>query len=313
MNQHDFETALPLLYEALIRCRCHHHDIIVDWSIETSNRHEPRCSQLVGRCWRKSNRQRQQQQETSADEGSCAGRSPRSDDLLDEVYHIDRAKTLVDESSSALHADDDCVVMDTNGRNNDGWSTTRNDSANYYGRWMIRWVYSIVYSPTWQAPVLYFTAESSVAASASSDGPGDSGNNDAVLPLFLSRRQVLQELNHDAAAVTTTGDSCDEDSWNFVSAEEHPMTGLPSFFLHPCQTADCLSTIMTTPSSPPSLTASTTSPAVRHDNDDDDGIVQAAHRLWAWCALVLPAAGLVIPPATYVKVRHDLEHHHPER
>jgi hypothetical protein len=299
MNQHDFETALPLLYEALIRCRCHHHDIIIDWSIETSNRHEPRCSQLVGRCWRESNRRSQQE---AADEGSCCAGRPRSDDLLDEAYHVDRATTLVDGSSNALHTDEDCVVDDTNDRNNDGWPTTRNDSDND-GRMMIRWVYSIVYSPTWQAPVLYFTAESSTA----SDGPGDSGNDNDTLPLFLSRRQVLQELHHPD--VVTTGNGDEDDSWNFVSAEEHPMTGLPSFFLHPCQTADCLSTIMTTvPSSPLPPSPSASSPALRHD--DDDGIVQAAHRLWAWCALVLPAAGLVIPPATYVKVRHDLEQHY---
>lgn len=307
MDERDFEAALPLLYEALIRCRCH-HDIVVDWSIETSNRHEPR-SQLVGRCWRKSNRR--QHQEEAADAGSCccAGRPRRSDDFLDEAHHVDRATTLVDESSSALHTDDDCVVYDTNSRNDDGWPTTRKGD-----RMMIRWIYSIVYSPTWQAPVLYFTAESSATSASLSDGPGGDSSNDDALPLFLSRRQVLQELHHDDAAVTAQQGDCDEDSWNFVSAEEHPMTGLPSFFLHPCQTADCLSTIMTTTPALPSASSLPASlPAMRHDNDDDGMVVQAAQRLWAWCALVLPAAGLVIPPATYVQVRHDLEHHHQER
>lgn len=107
------------------------------------------------------------------------------------------------------------------------------------------WVFSITYNSTWHCPVLYFTVESATG--------------------FLSRTEILQQLG-------VIDDDC-----SFVSAEEHPVTGTPTFFLHPCETTEMLKTICPT--------------------------MDPASCLWAWCSIVFPSVGLLISPMEYVKGR----------
>jgi len=76
----------------------------------------------------------------------------------------------------------------------------------------IAWNYSIVFSPTYGVPVFYFRANFL-------DGTS------------VGREQVLRVLHRN---VDATGE--DDDGWDFVSEEEHPVTGVPHYFLHPCQT-----------------------------------------------------------------------------
>mmetsp|Transcript_16484 Transcript_16484/g.47401 ORF Transcript_16484/g.47401 Transcript_16484/m.47401 type:complete len:234 (-) Transcript_16484:1536-2237(-) len=71
------------------------------------------------------------------------------------------------------------------------------------------WAFSIVYSETWCVPVLYFHVQNS-------DGS------------TMSRSEMLNLIEYTDSASA---------SWDFISEEEHPVTGVPSLFLHPCQTA----------------------------------------------------------------------------
>jgi hypothetical protein len=81
-----------------------------------------------------------------------------------------------------------------------------------YDEGWIEWNFSVVYSETWGAPILYFQAQST-------DGTK------------LMRNQVLHELGWDLESM---------DHWQFLSEEEHPITGNPAYFLHPCQISECL-------------------------------------------------------------------------
>ena len=84
---------------------------------------------------------------------------------------------------------------------------------------IMEWKFSIVYHEVWMVPVLYFQVHFL-------DGKR------------CSRSSVLEALNfHDS----DSGGICNVDfvidTWDFLSEEEHPVTGIPSFFLHPCQTS----------------------------------------------------------------------------
>merc|ERR1719245_400036 len=71
---------------------------------------------------------------------------------------------------------------------------------------IMEWNLSVVYSETWNVPVLYFRVQYL---------DGRVCSRDTIL--------LLIQLKDD-----------------FVSEEEHPIHGVPCFFLHPCQTHDCL-------------------------------------------------------------------------
>jgi Autophagocytosis associated protein, active-site domain len=120
----------------------------------------------------------------------------------------------------------------------------------------ITWTFSIVYSETYRVPVLYFHAEHRVSGEP------------------CSRAQVLRYLS--------PGDMAAEDSWEFVSQEPHPHTGFPSYFLHPCRTAERM-TVLT--------------------QGEENLIVNS---LWAWMSMIFPAVGHAIPPSFYEKVQSSL-------
>jgi ubiquitin-like-conjugating enzyme ATG10 len=151
-----------------------------------------------------------------------------------------------------------------------GTACTTSSSSTHHGS---EWRISTVYSPTFACPVLYFTVQSS-----------DDGTP-------WTRRQVvdyLQSLQHERH---DSFDSCDasdrrEDkaiTGEWISMEEHPITGTPAYFLHPCRTQERLQLLM--------------SP----DDQDNDALV-----VWAWMALVVPTIGWSIEPATYHQVWHLL-------
>jgi ubiquitin-like-conjugating enzyme ATG10 len=117
-----------------------------------------------------------------------------------------------------------------------------------------QWRFSVVYSDTWKVPVLYFSVQV------------DSAGNPC------SREEVLSML------------PCPEvsDTWDFLSHDEHPVTGAPSYFLHPCRTADRLELMLR-----------------RHP--DKDSVV-----LLSWFSLVLPAVGYRLPPALFQELHTSL-------
>jgi hypothetical protein len=73
------------------------------------------------------------------------------------------------------------------------------------------WRVSIVYSETWRVPVVYFTVLHPDGSPCTREDIVDS----------------LMDQNHQNQI---------NDSWDFISHDEHPITGVPSLFLHPCRT-----------------------------------------------------------------------------
>jgi hypothetical protein len=118
----------------------------------------------------------------------------------------------------------------------------------------IQWDFSIVYSDTYRVPVLYFRAQTL----AGSPCP---------------RTQILEWLPPQSI----------EDSWNFLSQEEHPFDGLPSFFLHPCQTSSILKTIKDTSKS------------------------KNKRIIWIWMSLTMPVVNHPIDSAFFMQVQLQID------
>jgi Autophagocytosis associated protein, active-site domain len=95
---------------------------------------------------------------------------------------------------------------------------------------LLQWNLSCVYSETWQIPVLYF----------------DVRNVSTGQP--CSREEVLSYLVLDFDGLPVQSDETNqiESSWNFLSFDEHPISRLPSFFLHPCRTSERMGLIEST-------------------------------------------------------------------
>lgn len=116
------------------------------------------------------------------------------------------------------------------------------------------WRYSIVFSDTWRVPVLHFTVQ---------DSNGNPCPRDLVLTMLPAS-------------------SLQEDTWDFVSYDEHPITGTPSYFLHPCQTQDVMSLMQ------------------------KDGGHHMATRLLSWLSLILPAVGHTLPSKIFRQLHQRL-------
>jgi len=115
----------------------------------------------------------------------------------------------------------------------------------------VLWSFSVVFSDTYSVPVLYFGAQYL-------DGSP------------VPRAQILEWLPEKV-----------QDSWEFVSQEEHPVTGMPSFFLHPCQTAARLEEML--------------------QNEDEQ-----INITWTWMSIVLPAVNHAIPGKLFLQVQKAL-------
>ncbi|PWN49613.1 hypothetical protein IE53DRAFT_388151 [Violaceomyces palustris] len=97
---------------------------------------------------------------------------------------------------------------------------------------------SILWSPTWQVPVLHFSA-------SWQDGSPLSLTELLESPVFV------RSTAFDPTSVSQDpGESCDLPQ---ISQGEHPVTGRPSWFLHPCHTAELLSQILGAPNPDPEL------------------------------------------------------------
>lgn len=117
----------------------------------------------------------------------------------------------------------------------------------------VQWNFSIVFSDTYRVPVLYFRVQTL-------DGSP------------CERSRVLKWLPNQSIA----------DSWDFISQEEHPISGLPSYFLHPCQSSSRLKEILRSTKYSASL-------------------------LWAWMSMILPAVNYPIPPSFYKYILSKLD------
>lgn len=156
--------------------------------------------------------------------------------------------------------DDQCYV-DT---------TTTNEKGEPQLQYVTQWTFSIIYSTTYQAPVLYFYVQEM------------NGNP-------VGRQQVLNMLRqeHQRSAFEFSNDFPIE-AWEFVSQEEHPVTGLSSFFLHPCQSAQRLQLLTAVVGDQPELCTK---------------LEQKSSILWAWMSMILPAVGHSIPSSYFRHVQ----------
>ncbi|KAF0701406.1 Aste57867_8108 [Aphanomyces stellatus] len=107
--------------------------------------------------------------------------------------------------------------------------------------------FHVVFSPTYRAPVLFLRGT----------------NLDGTI---LNPTQVQKHMSKHI------------DGAQFVSQDEHPVLGMPFFFLHPCDTAACLSLLADTTTASPS----------------------PLHLLLAWMSLVQPCTEIRIPMTAYV-------------
>jgi Autophagocytosis associated protein, active-site domain len=135
------------------------------------------------------------------------------------------------------------------------------------------WSFSIVYSSTYRAPVLYFHVQSL------------NGNP-------CGRRDVLEMLRK---MMPTANGEIPKETWEFVSQEEHPLSGFPSFFLHPCQSSQRLQ-LMSMPSSVPRGVPACDDVSPEESSNHD--------LLWAWMSMILPVVGHSIPSSYYLEIRH---------
>ena len=76
-----------------------------------------------------------------------------------------------------------------------------------------KWHFSIVFSDSWKAPVLFFTVD-------------NLDKNGSPCPRSDVAKMLRQFSHYNRV----------EDAWDLLSHDEHPITGIPSLFLHPCQT-----------------------------------------------------------------------------
>jgi ubiquitin-like-conjugating enzyme ATG10 len=132
------------------------------------------------------------------------------------------------------------------------------------------WNFSIVYSETWMVPVLYFSVT----------------RNDNGMPFW--RNEILEMLDNTDNV---------EDTWHFVSYQEHPITGEPSCFLHPCQTAQRLE-----------MLHEQQQQQQQQQHGGADSFVGSPIIL-SWLTMMLPAVGYSIPSRIFSQLQHSLLYH----
>jgi len=139
-----------------------------------------------------------------------------------------------------------------------------------------QWTFSIIYSSTFRVPVLYFIVQ---------DMNG----------IPVGRQQLLKILRqgHKRSSFGMS-DDFPTNTWEFVSQEENPITGLISYFLHPCQSAQRLAL----------LNAGT-----RDQKQVQNQIANSSTSniiLWTWMSMILPFVGHSIPAFYFLKIQNQI-------
>jgi ubiquitin-like-conjugating enzyme ATG10 len=114
----------------------------------------------------------------------------------------------------------------------------------------------IVWHPSYQVPVLCFSL-------TSAEGHP------------LNRAQTL----------TALGMTDDADSWDFLSSEEHPVTGTPTFLLHPCRTQERMHLLV---------------------QEAAEGYSYDTLYLQKWLCMVGPQLKIRVSPHTFVRAQAEL-------
>jgi len=166
-------------------------------------------------------------------------------------------------------------------------ATGCNNSNEYY----TEWTFSIVFHPTWRVPALYF---------ACGRTDGTPLNRRQVLDILLLLRRDSHEKNTNNN--NEGGRNEDESLWEFVSREEHPVSGKPCYFLHPCRTAERMELMMMT---------------MMQNNDSNDEQTAGAGAgagaggrcccpLLSWMTMILPVVGCRISPEVFCRISNAI-------
>lgn len=222
--------------------------------------------------------------------------SPPSTALLIDQYETEIHAWQLDDSDGGCNSIVDDIMVEEIPATITPTPTTR--SIEY-----TEWSFSILMHKIWRVPTLYFSC-------CHSDGTP------------LCRREVLdmllQSKGMPKADVNTgrgeeqngTNDNDDDDEslWEFVSQEEHPMTGQPSYFLHPCRTAERMEIMLSYRRHHHQLLGQHNSKSKQSEERESED-VEAEHQiipLLSWMSMVLPVVGCKISPEVYCRVRHSL-------
>ena len=202
------------------------------------------------------------------------------------VTHYVKSEIAVDVDDNDLDEsllEDDSILLDGDTSTVSILSSPASDQISSSGSstskaTRLLWRLSMVYSPTWMVPVLYFTVQNASSGS------------------ILSRPQVMDLISHKKNDNSKGRGSSihhdDDDSGDyFLSQEMHPVSGVPSFFLHPCQTATRMKELIHSSSS-----------SSQKNN----------HHLYLWTclSLLLPTLGFEIPSTIFTAVQNELEADH---
>lgn len=119
------------------------------------------------------------------------------------------------------------------------------------------WKFSIAYSYIYQVPVLYFQVQN-------------------LSGQYFSRSEVL-------ASLSWCSEMSEGDSWDFMSEEEHPVSGQSYYYIHPCQTKNRMNLMIKSKD------------IIENDERSHMPFQTSAPRdgmmLLSWLSMVLPAVG----------------------
>ncbi len=128
------------------------------------------------------------------------------------------------------------------------------------------------YSRVWSMPILYFNVQYTDGA-------------------FLTRKQILNLLTKEERGGNKNFKfkgkheqitSLEDAGWDFISQDEHPITGVPAFFFHPCQTGNRMNLIY---------------------SDKGNSIAKTPGKwILTWMSMILPAAGFKIAPTLFQEI-----------
>lgn len=106
--------------------------------------------------------------------------------------------------------------------------------------------FSVVYSPSYQVPCLYFRVCSPGRLRSTCDLRAKLTHNADGTPLQLAHALATSLFQPFAVDETPTAKSENEDSRTFpkLSQAEHPATGHPCLMLHPCETVSTLDEVL---------------------------------------------------------------------
>lgn len=241
-----------------------------------------------------------------------------SGDLVEEAALIEEfdVNTLEEDVESAVAVD--CSRQappssDAAGTTDGGTVSDCNCRSHY-----TEWSFTVVYHETWKVPTLYFTA---------AHPDGTPLRRSEVLDVLLdnSRNEVHPRDETDAEGAGCDGVSGgdgtegrdEEELWEFVSQEEHPMTGRPAYFLHPCRTADRMELMLAPSLALPSADADCAANCSDKNGKEGTGLkaegagVKRAQQgvccpLLSWMSMVLPVVGCKVSSDMFCQLRGEM-------